>query len=194
MSEQMSQAVNRSVPAGKYGIEVCLPRCGNYAFGPNQMILRGRWRASEVAHLETSESLRAFHSHVREIRGHCVEVDTRKGVLSIYDPYSLKENKAEWEMISHHIATLRVNHFLDKSDTKIGLGDSTVNEDPTPNQIKDWMYACQRMIDNKQAIPLTGAGYSEWPGIKAIRAMPGARRSSYFGDGYLSKLVDEVPA
>lgn len=176
---------------GKFGVEIQAPYNRQVQFRLTLDTLRGRYDSAINSGMGASEGMGALQRAFPIIRGECIEVDTTRKEAKIFCPYAKGESDGDkWERMNQLINGVPVVGKLNMGPRK-----ATVAKELDADRLKEWMYEVRNLIDTNKAIELTGKGYSEWPTMDAIKAMPGKVRKNHYSshlDGEV-KYQYEVP-
>lgn len=176
---------------GKFGVEISAPCNRQVQFRLTLDTLRGRYDSAVNSGMGASEGMGALQRAFPIIRGECIEVDTIKRQARIFDPYAKGESEADkWERMAPLVSGVPVVGKLNMAPQ-----NKTTTKELDADRLKEWMYEVRNLIDTNKAVELTGKGYSEWPSMEAIKAMPGKVRKNHYSshlDGEV-KYQFEVP-
>lgn len=174
----------------KYCIEIAGKQNEQAKFSPTGDKLRGRWTASNVAHRDKGEAMKAM-SRIEAIPGQYVELDTNKKQGRIFDPLSeTPEGKRIWKEVEDVL-----RRFQSVFGGRKRLETPKVVSELSADQVKTWAFHMRTLIDTGMARYV--AGSDELPDVQTIRhKWPGRRMTDPLatsGRFEAGKWSDEVP-
>lgn len=188
----------------KITIEIAGPRNEQYMWPVTLESLRGRWKASSVAHHDKSDALKAVCA-LESIPGLYVWIDTRKKSCGIYDPLGFDENGEvvsdagrrkfkRWEVIQkEHSTRLSAMQPWPAMVFEPRQGEP---ENEQNSRLKEWIYHMRRAVDQGYAEYVDGS--PQLPPIDEIVKLPGRIKNEPFNQGQKGKGIPEyrfdVPA
>jgi hypothetical protein len=157
-----------------YEIEVAGRANQNLLFAGNSQVLRGRWDAANVSHLEPSAELRQLHGITNVIPGIRIQIDEKRQLIRVHDPLETTEDGKAI------LAKIRAFFAANKGKFEDGKATPESTDEWTKDNVKNWLYWMRRALDAGHAIKTPES--ESLPSLAAIRAMPGKRIAEPFNN------------